>query len=245
MPNGQANNPGYAQFLPTWCAPVAGSIVVPPGVASLVHIPVHGTALPNLPKGLVLTLQPPSGYKASTSSIFIRNPEDTRYGKPGLRLDYGLNKATGQIDYHWNVEGGARARTRFPNITNHMQAGPEGAALHWGARAFRIAGRVFVVTGAVLDGISIVIADRPWRRSLQVVSAWAAAGVVATQIGRAGAAIGTFIEPGGGTAIGGGIGAVLGGFVGYISAEAAAGYVYDFAEGTIFRPVPRVPVPGR
>ena len=99
------------------------------------------------------------------------------------------------------------------------------------------------MTGAVLDGISIAVADRPWRRSLQVVSAWAAAGVSATQLGRVGAAIGTAIEPGDGTAIGGGVGAVLGGFIGYISAEAAAGYVYDFAEGTVFAPVPEVAVP--
>ena len=100
-----------------------------------------------------------------------------------------------------------------------MPAGAGGAALHWGVRGFRIAGRVFVVTGAVLDGISIAVAHRPWRRSLQVVSAWAAAGVGATQLGRVGAAIGTFVEPGGGTAIGGGVGAVLGGFIGYISAS--------------------------
>jgi hypothetical protein len=222
---------------------MAGSFLVPPGVASLVRIPVPGTVLPNLPKGLVLTLQPPSGYKGSTSSIFIRNPDDPKRGKPGLRLDYGPNKATGRIDYHWNVEGGGRARARFPNITNHMPAGPGGAALHWGARAFRVAGRVFIVTGAVMDGVSIVVADRPWRRSLQVVSAWAAAGVGATQLGRIGAAFGSAIEPGGGTAIGGGIGAVAGAFIGYISAEAAAGYVYDFAAETIFLKAPEVPVP--
>lgn len=229
----------------TWEAPVAGSVIAPPGIASLVRVPVPGTILPNLPKGLVLTVQPPPGYKQSTSSIFIRNPEDSRRGKPGLRLDYGPNKSTGQIDYHWNVEGGARARARFPNITNHMPAGPEGAALHWGARAFRVAGRVFVVTGAVIDGVSIVVADRPWRRSLQVVSAWAAAGVGATQLGRVGAGMGTLVEPGGGTAIGGGIGMIVGGFIGYLSAEAAAGYLYDFAEGTMFMQMPEVPVPSK
>ncbi len=229
---------------PTWEAPLTGSVVVAPlGVASLVRIPVPGTVLPNLPKGLVLTVQPPAGYKGSTTSVFIRNPEDARFGRPGLRLDYGWNKATGRIDYHWNVEGGASARARFPNITNHMPAGPGGAALHWGARAFRIVGRVFVVTGAVLDGISIVVADRPWRRSLQVVSAWAAAAVGATQFGRVGVAIGTAIEPGAGTAIGGVVFAVAGGFIGYISAEATAGYLYDFAEGTVFSPMEEVPAP--
>ena len=237
------SNAGPSTTLQTWNAPLAGSFAAAPGIASLVRIPVPGTVLPNLPKGLVLTVQPPAGFKGSTSSIFIRNPQDAKFGKPGLRLDYGLNKATGRIDYHWNVEGGARARAAFPNITNHMPTGPGGAALHWGARAFRIAGRVFVVAGVVVDGISIATADRPWRRSMQVVSAWAAAGVGATQLGRLGAAIGTAIEPGGGTAIGGGVGAVLGGFIGYISAEAAAGYIYDYAEGTVFAPAPEVAVP--
>jgi hypothetical protein len=227
----------------TWEAPVAGDILVPPGVASIMRIPVPGTMLPNLPKGLVLTLYPPKGYKGSTSSIFIRNPDDPKFGKPGLRLDYGINKRTGRIDYHWNVEGGARARVRFPNITNHMPAGPGGAALHWGARAFRVGGRVFIVTGVIMDGVSIVVADRPWRRSLQVVSAWAAAGAGAMAFGRLGAGIGTFIDPAGGTAIGGGIGALAGSFIGYITAEAAAGYLYDFAQGTVFLPAPEVPVP--
>lgn len=132
--------------LRTWEAPIAGSVTAL-GVASIVRIPIPGTVLPNLPKGLVLSLQPPAGYKGSTSSIFIRNPDDARFGKPGLRLDYGPNKATGRIDYHWNVEGGGRARARFPNITNHMPAGPTGAALHWGAPGFRIAGRLFIVAG--------------------------------------------------------------------------------------------------
>lgn len=231
------------QTIQTWDAPIAGTITVPPGVASVVRIPVPGTILPNLPRGLVLTVQPPARYKRSTSSIFIRNPADSKFGKPGIRLDYGPNPSTGQIDYHWNVEGGGRARARFPNITNHMLAGPSGAALHWGARAFRVAGRVFIVTGAVMDGVSIVVADRPWRRSLQVVSAWVAAGVGATQFGRLGTVVGSFVEPGGGTAVGGGIGAILGGFIGYITAEAASGYLYEYAAGTIFMAQPEVPVP--
>ncbi len=222
---------------------MVGSTVVGTGVASFVRIPVPGTALPNLPKGLVLTIQPPAGWKGSTSSILIINPDDVKFGKPGLRLDYGFNKSTNRIDYHWNVEGGGRARARFPNITNHMPAGRYGAALHWGARAFRVAGRVLVVAGIAMDGYSIVVADRPWRRSLQVVSAWGAAAVGATQLGRVGAAIGTFIEPGGGTAIGGGIGAILGGAIGYFGAEAATGYLYDFAEDTVFAPAPEVAVP--
>ena len=196
-------------------APAAGSMIAPPGVASLVRIPVPGTVLPNLPKGLVLTVQPPSGHRQSTPSIFIRNPEDVRRGKPGLRLDRGSNPATGRIDYPWNVEGGSRARVRVPNITNHMPADRWRAPLQLGARAFRIAGRILVVEGAVVDGVSIAVADRPWRRSLQVVSARAVVGV----------------------------GATFGGFIGFLSAEATAGFLYDFAAGPVFAPMPEVPAP--
>ncbi len=58
-----------------------------------------------------------------------------------------------------------------------------------------------------------------------------------------GAGIGTLVEPGGGTAVGGGIGAIIGGLIGYLSAEATVGYLYDFAEGTVFVRMPELPVP--
>lgn len=154
-----------------------------------------------------------------------------------------MNRSTGRIDYHWNVDGGGRARARFPNITNHLPTGRGGPAVYWGARAFRVAGRVFIVAGAAIDIYSIVVADRPFRRAVQVVSAWGGAALGATQFGRAGAAIGTFVEPGLGTAIGGGIGALAGGFIGYFGAESAAGYLFDFAEGTVFQVQPEVAVP--
>lgn len=53
------------------------------------------------------------------------------------------------------------------------------------------------------------------------------------------------VELGGGTAIGGGIGMIVGGFIGYLPAEAAAGYLYDFAEGTMFVQMPKVLVPSK
>ncbi|HEX7389046.1 MAG TPA: hypothetical protein VF286_02980, partial [Acidiphilium sp.] len=94
MDGDRTANPMFQKTLQTWDAPMAGSVLVAPGMASFVHIPVPGTMLPNLPKGLVLTVHPPPRYRGSTSSIFIRNPEDTKHGKPGLRLDYGRNEAT-------------------------------------------------------------------------------------------------------------------------------------------------------
>lgn len=216
-----------------------GSALVGPGIASYARIPVPGT------QGLVLSLRPPPNWRGgSTSTIFIQNPDDTRFGKPFLRLDYGKNKSTRAVDYHWNIDGKA-ARQAFPGITNHMPAGATGKAIYTAARAFRVAGRVFIVTGAALDGISILTADRPWRRSLQVVTTWEAASVLATQVGRAGAAVGTMVEPGGGTMIGGAIGAIVGGFIGYYTANAAAGMLYDWAENTRFIPAHEIAAPSR
>ncbi len=223
----------------TWDAPMVGSVLVGPGIASYARVPVPGT------RGLVLSLRPPPNWRGgTTSTIFIQNSEDTRFGKPFLRLDYGPNKSTRAIDYHWNIDGKA-ARQAFPGITNHMPAGARGKAIYEAAKAFRVAGRVFIVTGAVLDGISILTADRPWRRGLQVVTAWEAASVLATQVGRAGAAAGTIVEPGAGTMIGGGIGAIVGGFIGYTTANAAAGVLYDWAENTHFIPATEIAAPTR
>jgi hypothetical protein len=125
-------------------------------------------------------------------------------------------------------------RTAFPGINNHMPAGRTGAILYESARAFRIAGRIFIVGGAVLDGVSILMADRPLRRSVQVVAAWEATAVLAARLGRLGAAAGSFVEHGPGTAIGGGIGALAGGTIGYLTAERVAGAVYDWAADTKF-----------
>lgn len=201
--------------MPTWDAPMIGSVLVGPGIASYARIPVPGT------QGLVLSLRPPPNWRgSSTSTIFIQNPDDARFGKPFLRLDYGPNKSTRAIDYHWNIDGKA-ARQAFPGITNHMPAGATGETIYKAARAFRVAGRVFIVT------------------------AWEAASVLATQVGRAGAAVGTMVEPGGGTMIGGGIGAIVGGFIGYTTANAAAGVLYDWAENTHFIPAPEIAAPSR
>ena len=69
--------------------------------------------------------------------------------------------------------------------------------------------------------------------------------MLATQAGRAGAAVGTMVEPGAGTMIGGGIGAIVGGFIGYTTANAAAGVLYDWAENTHFIPATEIAAPSR
>ena len=115
--------------------------------------------------------------------------------------------------------------------------------LYNAAKAFRIGGDVFLVFGAVVDGVSILTADRPWRRGFQIVAAWEAAGIVAERFGSVGAMIGSAVEPGGGTMVGGLAGSVVGGFVGYLSGRTAAGVLYDWGAGTIFQPASEVPAP--
>jgi uncharacterized membrane protein YgcG len=69
---------------------------------------------------------------------------------------------------------------------------------------------------------------------VQVVSGWSAAAAGCRAVGAGGAAWGTAIEPGLGTAVGGFIGCALGAFIGYRAAEAATGYLYDWAEDSVF-----------
>ena len=60
-----------------------------------------------------------------------------------------------------------------------------------------------MVVGVALDVISIVQASKPFRRTTQVVTAWTSAGLGWRTVGAGGAALGTFIEPGGGTIVAG------------------------------------------
>ncbi|MBC8131079.1 MAG: hypothetical protein H7Y08_12255, partial [Rhizobiaceae bacterium] len=143
--------------------PMNGAVPYAIGQASVVRIPVPGSnrlAVEFKPRGFV----PKSG---STSTLFIQDPT----GKRHLRLDYGFNKATNTINYHWNQSG---TNAQF-GIGNHQPAGPGAAALYHGARYFRYAGRVLMVVGIVADTVSIVRASNPIRRASEVVAGWAAA----------------------------------------------------------------------
>lgn len=211
--------------------PMSGAIPIGVGAASVLRIPVPGTA------GLAIELRPrgwvPKG--GSTSTVFIQGLD----GKRHLRLDYGFNVKTQSIDYHWNQKG---TNANF-GIADHGQAGKLGSALYKGAKYFKYAGRVLVVVGVALDVISIVQASKPLRRTTQVVTAWTAAGLGCRTVGAGGAALGTFIEPGGGTIVVGAIGCVVGGVGGYFVGEKIGGVVYDWAEGTFFTPLPVAPAP--
>jgi hypothetical protein len=202
-------------------APFSGRSAVT-GLAAIVRIPVPGT------KGLAIELTPHGRVPktGSTSTLFIQDAA----GKRQLRLDYGFNKQTSTVEWHWNQQ---RTFNLF-GIPNHTPAGTAETVLGVGARYFKYAGRVLVVAGAAADAYSIVVASKPLRRTIQVVSAWTGAWAGCETVGAAGAWAGTAATPGFGTAVGGVVGCTLGAFIGYATAEAASGYLYDWAEDTIF-----------
>lgn len=199
------------------------------GLAALVRIPLPGS------RGLAIEFTPRNFKGQSTSTLFIQDLA----GKRVLRLDHGYNVRTKTIDYHWNQKG------TFADfgIADHTSVGRAGAALYRFSKGFRYGGRVLVVVGVALDAASIVESNRPLRRSTQVVSAWAAAWAGAEAAGAVGAAAGTLLEPGGGTAVFGIVFAIGGGIVGYWAGEKAGALVYDWGDA-VFHPLPSAPVDG-
>lgn len=210
----------------------AGQVVQPPwngavpagGLASIIRIPVPG------PGNLAIELSPRNFLGKSTSALFIQDMA----GKRVLRLDYGYNVKTKTIDYHWNQKGVFKDF----GIADHTPVGRGGAALYEGARAFKYLGRSLLVIGAGADLISIAVASNPLRRSTQVLSAWAVSWAGAESAGEIGAGIGTAVEPGGGTAIGGIVFAIGGGIAGYWAGEKVGAEVYDWAANTVFHRLP-------
>jgi len=206
-------------------ASMSGSIAVGIGTPSVARIPVPGT------RGLFIELSP-RGYvpkAGSTSTLFIQDAT----GKRHLRLDYGYNKNSGRVDYHWNQKGTFNEL----GIADHTTVGPEGEALYKAAKYFKYGGRVLLVVGAAVDIYSIVVAKKRWRQVVKVAAGWAGAWAGAEALGAGGAALGS-VEPGLGTAAGGLVGGIVGGVAGYFGASWAAGHAYDWVEETYFERVP-------
>ena len=223
-----AGRPGKTTtiMVPAGDTPTDGSIPIALGLPSTVRIPVPGT------QGLCIELSPrgwtPAG--GSTSALFIQDVT----GKRVLRLDYGYNIKTKSVNFHWNQKG---TFAEF-GIADHALAGNAGEALYKAAKYFRYGGRALVVVGVAVDIYSVVVASKPLRQATKVIAGWTGAWAGCEAFGAGGAAAGTFVEPGLGTAIGGLGGCAVGGFVGYWGFSSAAARVYDWAEGTIFTRVP-------
>lgn len=101
---------------------------------------------------------------------------------------------------------------------------------------------MLIVVGVALDVVSVVKASKPLRRASQVVAAWAGAWAGCKVVGAGGAAVGTPASPIG-TAVGAVGGCIIGGYIGYRGGERVGGSVYDWAEDTVFTPLPRVRTP--
>jgi hypothetical protein len=203
----------------------SSAVIVGTGLASVARIPIPGTALyiELSPRGRI----PKAG---STSALFIQD----KTGKQVLRLDYGYNKASGQVDYHWNQKG---TFAEF-GIADHTPAGPGGEVLFKSARLLKYGGRVLLVVGVAADAYSIVVAQKRVRQVVRVAAGWAGADAGAYLGGEGGAVIGTMIEPGGGSAVGGIVGSIVFGIGGYFGASWATGNAYDWVEETYFQPLP-------
>jgi len=211
--------------------PMAGA-----GTASVVRIPVPGT------QGLCIQLDPPGGYKNSTSTLFFVENPGKRYGRQ-LRLDYGPYKLpSGQqgVGYHWNQ---SQTHQTF-GISDHTPATGASPSLYRFARYFRYSGRFLGVVGVATDTISVVQADRPLRRATEVVSGWAGAWAGCEVVGAGGGAAGFWagsaaplVGNAAGAAIGGIGGCILGAAGGYWVGSTVAGIAYDWAEDTSFRPL--------
>lgn len=215
---------------PAETVPLNGALPVSGGLPAVIRIPVPGTA------GLAVELKP-RGYvpqSGSTSTIFVQDMT----GKRHLRLDYGYNKVTSNIEWHWNQKG----THSDLGIKGHQVAGKGAAAAGRAARYFRAAGRLFVVAGAAIDTYTIVTASNPLRRTAQVVGAWGMAWGGCKIVGAAGGAGGVALA-GWGAIPGALAGCAVGGFLGYWAGETVTGYAYDWAEGTIFTAATEVPAP--
>jgi hypothetical protein len=225
--NGTQNN----QTITAEDAPLSGSIPVSLSAGALLRIPIPGT------NGLAVELTPRGFMPQSGTTHFLFIQDIT--GKRHLNLDFSFNKNSQIIAWHWNQKG----TFKLFGIPDHTSTGPAEQALGAFARYYKYAGRVFVVGGAAIDLYSIVTSSRPLRRSVQVVAGWSFAAAGCRAVGAGGAALGTVVEPGLGTAVGGFLGCALGAFIGYRAAEAASGYLYDWAEETVFTPLAPEPAP--
>jgi hypothetical protein len=214
-------------------APLWGAVplLAGPGLASVVRIPVPGT------NGLAVELNPRGWVpkSGSTSTIFIQDVA----GKKHLRLDYGYNVKTQTIDYHWNQKGTYSTY----GITDHTPVGRAGRILYSAAKYLKWGGRVLLVVGIASDAWSIVQSSRPLERTAKVVAGWTGAWAGCKIVGAGLGAVGTFIEPGGGTAIGGTVGCIGGGIGGYIFGSKVGGIIYEWVEGTFFTALPAAEQP--
>lgn len=99
-----------------------------------------------------------------------------------------------------------------------------------------------MVVDVAVDTISIVQSSKPLRGASEVVAGWAGAWAGCKVVGAVDAAGGSLASPLG-TAAGGIGGCIIGGAGGYWVAFHIADQVYDWAEDSIFMPLPPAQAP--
>ena len=198
----------------------SGSIPFSLGAPTVFRIPIPGT------NGLCVEFSPrgrvPSG--GSTSTLFFQDKTGNRH----LRLDYGHNVKTNTIDFHWNQKG----TYEFFAIKDHAAVNRYGPYVHRMAKYYKYLGRSFLVSGLIMDAVSVAVASNPIRRATEVVSGWALAWAGCQVGGSAGASWGAALTPYG-IAIGGVTGCIIGGYIGYQAGTEVGGTVYDWGD-TVF-----------
>jgi hypothetical protein len=140
------------------------------------------------------------------------------------------------IDYHWNQKG---TLAQY-GIHNHTPTGAGGKIGYHAARVFKWGGRALLVAGAVQDVYAIVQAEDKVREIARVAGCWGGGAIGAKAVGAGGAAVGTFVEPGGGTMVGGIVGGILGGIGGCALGALGAVKMHDYVKETLFTPLTEV-----
>ena len=210
--------------------PLHGEIPAALGIGAAIRIPIPAT------HGLAVEFRPrwPTQWRpkgGTTSSIHFQD----RTGRRHLRLDYGYNARSKSWEFHWNQKG---TKAVF-GIENHVPLGESGRTFYLATKSYKYFGRVLVLVGAALDGISIVQASQPIRRATEVVSAWALAWVGCRVGGSAGAALTLAAGPAA-LAAGGIGGCIIGADLSYRAGAALGARVYQWLDGTSFRSLPEM-----
>jgi hypothetical protein len=99
------------------------------------------------------------------------------------------------------------------------------------------------LAGVGIDVYSVVTSSQPLRQSVKVISGWTAGWYLSGEFAAGGAEFGLAAGGPVGSAVLGTAGCMVGFFIGYSAASAAAGNVYDWADGTIFTKVPGISKP--
>lgn len=191
-----------------------------------------------------LSFRDKSGFSKPTSQLYLNrtivtnNKGDvlpTPKEWKGLRLDYGYNKKTTGINWHWNQSGtGSTFKTTDGVvITDHELLTNTEKVLGKTLKVVKPLARTSLVIGVGLDAYSLTkevnksSTTGNWKNtsieSARIAGGWTGAYLGAETLGSLGASMGVVAGPVG-IAIGGATGGFVGGTLGYFSGSSVAKY---------------------